>query len=311
MDRFPNFPFGIAAAALFLCATLSAQPAHRWPSIFPRGKHGRTSIQTEPASPFPLGQKAPPNSTDVQFLSQGEMTEADRQLEANSESLIARRAAFQNFQLDDGRWTYRQIVCRALPNHLFLRITRDNGARDLSVFSVSISRNREGRLRVIPVLRRGYSLFSPAAGNQGTIAAFNQIRREDASSPKPGWLETALCYAALAGADPVVGPLTGDAVLNDPAPPLAEMQVLLGGSAIVRFTDQAALPHPQLWSLSFSPAGALLKVTRETAVPYTRWIVPRDWKPASEPRRVLIVQPIASKQSETNDSAPPAKPVPR
>lgn len=308
MDRFPKLLFGVAAAAS-LCVSLSAQQAQLWSSIFHREKHGKAAVRTEAASPFPLGQEAPPIASDVQFHSPAQMTDADRELEAGSESRIAQDAGFLNFQLDKGRWEYQQIACRALPNHLFLRFTRDNGARDRSIFSVSIPRNRDGHLRIIPVLRRGYSLFSPAPGNSGTIAAFNQIRREDGSNPSPGWLETALCYAALAGADPSVGALTGADPLSQPAPPLAEMQVLLDGAAIVRFTDEASLPHPQLWNLTFNPAGALLKVTREPAVLYPRWIAPKDWKNTMKARPVPAQQPARSNRPETRTILPPAKPI--
>lgn len=305
MDRFPKFPFGIAAAIL-LCASVAAQPPHRWSTIFQRSKHAKLPVHTEPPSPFPLGQEAPPVSTDVQFRSPDRISAADRALQAGSEAAIARHAGLANFQLSEGQWSYRQIDCRAFPNHLFLRFTRNGGPGDRSVFSVSIPRNGQGRLLVIPVLRRGYSLFSPAPGNAGAIAAFNRIRREDGPNPKTGWLETALCYAALAGANPSVGPLTGDAVVDDPSPPLAEMQVLLGGGAIVRFTDEAALPHPLLWSLTFSPGGKLLKVHREPALINTRWIPPKGWRPKSITHPAPVKQPDATVQPESKNSAPAA-----
>src|SRR6185437_9404019 len=205
MYRSPKFVSGLAAAIL-LCASSTAQSPRLWSSIFQRGKHGKTTIQAG-QSPFPLGQEAPPISNDVRFYSPDRMTDADRVLEANSQTAIAQSAGFANFQLGEGDWSYRQIDCDAFPNHLFLRFTRNSVLRDRSVFSVSIPRNGQGRLLVIPVLRRGYSLFSPAPSNNGTIAAFNRIRREDGPHPKTGWLETALCYAALAGADPEIGPL--------------------------------------------------------------------------------------------------------
>lgn len=291
MDRIPKLFFGIAAGAILLCASLAAQTPHRWSSIFQRIKHGKTEIQTGSSSTFPLGQEAPPISTDVRFRSPDQMTAADRALESSSQGAIAQHARLANFQLSEGVWIYRQIACRAFPNHLFLRYTRNNGPRDRSVFSVSIPGNGHGRLLLIPILRRGYSLYSPAPSNNGTIAAFNRIRREDGPHPENGWLETALCYAALAGANPSVGQLTGDAVVNDPSPPLAELQVLLDGGAIVRFTDQSSLPHPQLWSLTFSPTGTLLKVDREPAAITARWIEPEGWHPRSEILPATVQRP--------------------
>lgn len=300
MDRIPKFSFGIAAGAILLCASLSAQTPHGWTSIFQRIKHGKTTSQTEPSSPFQLGQEAPPASTDVQFRSPDQMTAADRALEASSQAEIEQHARLANFQLSEGDWSYRQIVCRAFPNHFLLRFTRNSGPRDRSVFSVSIPRNGQSRLLLIPVLRRGYSLYSPAPSNNGTIAAFNRIRREDGPHPKTGWLETSLCYAALAGATPSVGTLTGDSVVDDPSPPLAEMLVLLDGGAIVRFTDQSSLPHPELWSLTFGPGGDLLKVDREPAVITSRWIVPKGWHPKS------ATHPAPAEQTGSNNE-PQAK----
>lgn len=312
MDRISKSPFGIAAAAAFLCVSLAAQQASHKLSIFQRKSHSNTQTETGPATPFPLGREAPPETTDVVFRSPHRMSAADRQLKAESESAIAAHAAFENFHLDDGQWTYQQIACRALPNHLFLRFTRDSGPRDGSVFSVSIPRTGNGRLRLIPIQRRGFSLYSPAPSNRGTVAAFNQIRREDGPNPDAGWLETALCYAALAGANPSVGPLTGDAVLEDPAPPVAEMLVTLDGGAIVTFTDEAAHPHPILWNMTFNPKGALLKVNREPAVLNARKIMPAQSPPHHTTiLPVTAVRPDAGTQSETSISAPPAQPASR
>jgi hypothetical protein len=98
----------------------------------------------------------------------------------------------------------------ALPEHLFLRFTRNDGAGDVSLFSASIPRG-EGRVRIIPIQRRGYSLFSPAPINAMTISAFNHIRDEERSDQAPDWLGTGLCYAALAGAHPQAALLAEDA----------------------------------------------------------------------------------------------------
>ncbi|HEV2137069.1 MAG TPA: hypothetical protein VGR47_22815 [Terracidiphilus sp.] len=309
MDRFPKFPFGLAAVAAFLCVSLSAQSSHHRFSIFQHPHRARTAIQTGPATAFPLDKDEPPATTDVEFRSPDRMAEADRQLEASTQSAIAQRAGLENFQLNEGNWKWQQVACRALPNHLLLRFTRDNGAGDRSMFSVSIPRGK-GHLRLIPVLRRGYSLYSPAASNDSSVAVFNQIRSEDGPHPDDGWLETGLCYAALTGADPSVGPLTGNAALDSPAPPLAEMIVTLRGDAIVTFTDQAARPHPMLWSLTFSRKGTLLKVKREPAVLNARWILPQQAK--QNPGRILPTSttPPESNHAETNAASAPATHAP-
>jgi len=64
------------------------------------------------------------------------MTQQDRGLEADAESSISERAGFAGLEFNQGRWNYRQVVCPALPNHLLLQFARNNGAGDVSVFSV-------------------------------------------------------------------------------------------------------------------------------------------------------------------------------
>jgi hypothetical protein len=166
-------------------------------------------------------------------------------------------------------------------------------------------------VRLMPVLRRGYSLFSPAGVNAGTIAAFNQIRREDGAGSNVGWLETGLCYAALAGADPSVGPLTGDQVFSTPTPPIAVMEVPLQGGAIVRFTDQASQPHPTLWILTFNPQGTLQKVEHQPAVPGPRWIIPENQKVQAQPAPAARNLPVTPVPSDQANPEPPARPISR
>ena len=52
------------------------------------------------------------------------------------------------------------------------------------MFSASIPRGGEGRVRIIPIVRKGYSLFSPARIGALTIASFNRIHSEEENT---GW----------------------------------------------------------------------------------------------------------------------------
>ncbi len=300
-----RLPSGVAAAAFF-CLSLAAQPSRRLPWPF---HHGKPHAGAQ--SPFALGREAPPSSTDVQFRSPGQMTPADHSLLVSSQAAIARHAANNALQFNQGNWTYRQIVCRALPNHLFLRFSRGAGPADLSLFTVSIPRNGHGRVRVIPILRRGYALFSPAPGNADTIAAFNRIRSEDGPDPDVGWLETGLCYAALAGASPRVGPLTGNGMISQPTEPLAELEVPLNGGAVIRFTDQNSRPRPTLWTMVFNPQGSLLKVRREPAVRNARFLVPAAPATTGATISQPAYQPAAAQSAATRNSSPPSQPASR
>src|SRR5258708_10041940 len=135
----------------------------------------------EPVEPKPFSIEAPKKKPafSIEFRSAEEMSEQDRLLVADAESSIAEHAGFAGFALDRTTWSYQQMVCPALPNHLFLRDMRNTGTGDVSVFSASIPRDGEGRVRVMPILRRGYSLFSRAPINAPTISAFNHIRAQE------------------------------------------------------------------------------------------------------------------------------------
>jgi hypothetical protein len=219
-----------------------------------------------PATPFPPGEGPLEIARSIRLLSPEQMTEAGRMLEADAESSIAERAGFNDIAFNQGKWGYEQLVCPALPHHLFLRFTRNNGTHDVSVFSVSIPRNGQGRLRVIPILRRSYSLFSPAPINAMTIAAFNHIRTEEQAESTPSWLGTALCYAALAGANPLAAHESmTDGPKVFPAASAPELEIPPQGGAIVRFTDMAAAPRPMVWNLIFNRKGRILKATHAPA----------------------------------------------
>ncbi len=211
-------------------------------------------------------------SFTIEVRTPEQMTERDRLLEADAESSIAERAGFADLEFNAGKWSYSQLVCPDFPNHLFLRFMRDNGVSDQSVFSASIPRNGEGHVRIIPILRRSYSLFSPAPINEITIAMFNHIRKEEKAETTPSWEGTALCYAALAGANPVAVP-QGDRSGPEgfPAASAPELEVPLQGSGIFHRSDEdeivylgdaSAKPRPVLWTMTFNKNGRLLKVKR-------------------------------------------------
>ena len=142
-----------------------------------------------------------------------------------------------------------------------------------------------GRVRIIPIQRRGYSLFSPAPVNALAIAAFNRIRADEPATKAADWLSTALCYAALTGGHPDASPLAknpADANLGLSFPPTIEVQG--DGGATVRFVDAAAVPQPMQWALTFNSTGKLLKVTHSATPLYAVKLVPpmSDQQPATQ-----------------------------
>jgi len=216
--------------------------------------------------PVPFSLTAVGNQEPVTFRTVDQMTERDRDLVADAESSISERTGFVGIEFNGGKWSYEQVVCRALPKHILLRFTRNNGTGDESVFSASIPRNGDGRVRIVPIRLRGYSLFSPAPINALTISAFNHIRAEEHADAAPDWLSTALCYAALAGGHPE-SPLTAGAPESQKlqfALP-AKLEIADRGNLTLSFAEASTAPRPMEWTMIFDRKGKLLKATRRPA----------------------------------------------
>ena len=260
-------PKTLAAALLaVVCVSFSVFPA------LSRGqensKHER--IVPDPVEPKPFSTIASRKTAlyKVDFRSADEMSQQDKLVLADAESSITEHAGFAGLEFLKSNWNYRQIVCPTFPNHLFVQYTRNNGAGDVSVFSASIPRNGNGRVRVVPILKRGYSLFSPAPINALTISAFNHIRAEDPETANSDWLGNALCYAALAGARPEMRLPGAEPELHKPIPALTaamDVEMQAKGIEVIRFDDAAARPHAMEWSMTFTHQGKLIKALHRPA----------------------------------------------
>jgi len=237
-----------------------------------------------PAKPVPqtktdtqFSNNASPSAIEhfIVYRSQEEMSESDRELAAKTQAAIRDAAAFSGIEFDKEKWGYRQLECQALPGHLFLLFTGDGGAGNASLFSAAIPRTGKGRVRVIPVERRGFSLFSPAPVNALAMAAFNRIRAEELPGQAADWLATGLCYAALTephlevSTSPIPSP-KADLALS--FPPLLEVGA--EGESTVRFVNVAEPREPMQWALTFDRKGQLVEVRHFPAPTYATTIVP-------------------------------------
>jgi hypothetical protein len=258
-----GIPALVLAAALMAAVfgSMKAQAQLEQDSSAPHYKV-RQVPEPLPPRPFPPGSETPGRVAPVEIRSMDQIPEKDRELEADAESSIGEHAAFFGIDFNQGKWSYRELVCPALPNHIFLRFTRDSGAGDVSLFTASIPREGDGRVRIIPIRLRGYSLFSPAPINALTISAFNHIRAEENPDRAPDWLGTGLCYAALAGGHAQAADLTPSPESQKfPAAIPAMVQIQVQGGAVVEFTDTAANPKLMQWTMIFDGKGRLLKAT--------------------------------------------------
>jgi hypothetical protein len=259
----------VSLVILAVCASVTAQEIP---------KHERIVPAANEPKPFSTVETRQTSVYTVEFRSADELSRQDRLLIANAESSIAEHAGFAGLNYQQAGWTYRQIICPALPNHLFLQYTRNNASGDVTVFSASIPRNGEGRVRIIPILKRSYSLFSSAPINALTISAFNHIRAEEGESANSDWLGNALCYASLAGSQPEIVPSDVSPAVNKPIPALAaalDVQLQKNGLEVIRFDDAAAHPRAMEWSMVFTSRGKLVKATHRPAGMLTAKPVPQ------------------------------------
>jgi hypothetical protein len=259
----------MAAVCVFCCALPAQDPGF---------SHARAVPAPVEPGPFPVTAARQKPIYSVELRSAGELTQQDRLLLADAESSIAEHAGFAGLEYQQSNWTYRQIVCPTFPNHLFLQFMRNNGTGDVTAFSASIPRNGEGRVRIVPVLKRGYSLFSPAPVNALTISAFNHIRAEEGESANTDWLGNALCYAALAGSQPQIGPADAKPAPHKPIPALTaamDVEMQAHGMEVLRFDDSAARPRAMEWTMTFTRQGKLLKATHRPASTFTAQTVPQ------------------------------------
>ncbi len=264
-------PFRISPVVLavtLLAAVSVSPPVSRGQNQTEISKHERVVPDLVPPKPFSTTATRQTPIYTVEFRSADQLTQQDRLLLADAESSIAERAGFAGLEYQQDNWNYRQIVCPTFPNHLFLQYTRNNGTGDMSVFSASIPRNGEGRVRIVPILKRGYSLFSPAPINALTISAFNHIRAEEGEGANFDWLGNALCYAALAGSQPQIRPRDSEPAVQKPIPALTatmDVEMQAHRMEVIRFADAAARPHAMEWSMTFTHQGKLTKATHKPA----------------------------------------------
>ena len=243
-------------------------------------------------TPFPLDAHTR-TVPKLEFLAPEQMAAADVELATANAAEIARRASLQGFNLDRGRdWGYEQAVCPVFPDHLILEYSRESGAGDVSLFSVVIPRGSAngGHVRVIPVRRRSYSLWTTAPSNALTLNDFNHLVKEGGKGVDPDWLTLSLCYAALAG-----GHVRAALVPATPAEefyPLflpAKLTVSDKGGAEIHLADVTHYVDPKAkamnWVLTFAQSGQLLKVKHTVA----NEVFERPLPATPEPKAVPVV----------------------
>jgi hypothetical protein len=244
----------------------------------------------------------------IEVLPASNMAQADKDLESSAKAAIRDDASLYELGFGESGWQENQLVCPAFPQHLFLRYTRNLGTGDVSMFAVSIPHGKDGRVRVIPILRRGYSLVSPAPESKLTMSAFNQIRAEEHLGTDADWSAVSECYAALTSERWTLA--EGETTLA-----MVGTQTLqLGEHGVLSVALELADPAPGRWVVIYDRAGRVVK-TEYTAFGELAWrhlpapVEELKGKPLPAPTSEETGRPIPARPEPTGKPLPPATPA--
>jgi len=282
--RLLNFAFVVAVPAVLVsyCGAQTTESPRTVPYPVRPIPSGSQPIPY-PAKPVPAVRDLTPSSHNsasehfIVYRPAEQMNEIDRSLTAKSQPAIRDAAEFAGIEFDKEKWSYRQLDCQAIPGHMFLLFQTGGGAGDVSLFAASIPRTGNGHVRIIPVERRGFNLFSPAPVNAVAMATFNRIRAEEPQGPPADWLASSLCYAALTDPRFAITLAPHQAPNSDLAlsfPP--SLEIGQAGDSTVRFVDVATPRQPLQWALTFDVKDQLVKVEHSPAPVYATRIIPKN-----------------------------------
>lgn len=200
-----------------------------------------------------------------------EMSAADAERVQAQQSTISEEAAFFGYDLSLLGWQYSQAVCPEIPDYLILHYHRTARKGTLSIFTALVPR-RSGRVQVVPVLYGGATPFRPAVGSPRSFSVFNRavpspVAEKDLQSGG-SWLQLALCYAEVVGAEPRVPRETdaNPALTRAPTPTLLVSEV--NHTTSVTFTDRDASHRYTVWNISFDQHGRAVAAMTTTLADY-------------------------------------------
>jgi hypothetical protein len=204
------------------------------------------------------------------------MDSADRDLLRARQKELINEAQFYGYDITTGNWTYDQAVCPQLPNTVLLHYLNKFPDGSESLFTALLPRN-VGRIRIVPVLYRNASPFTPAVKNPQNFVIFNtlvpaEIARKD-SSLDGRWLSLGVCYAEVVGGRPNVP--------NEPSLDVATIKAPLATFRIdtttrqrqVQFSDRDAAKVYTIWTISLNQNGRVTAAVNEDYATYVARIL--------------------------------------
>jgi hypothetical protein len=220
------------------------------------------------------------NTSTLPVLDAGQMSTADRALLQQREVDVSSAAAFYGFDISDSHWTYQQIVCRSLPDHMMLNFENDSVEHGSSHFVAVVPANGD-KVQVVTDYAHGLLPFHAAWEKSAAYEAFNQMittdRGEHELGPSSHWLNLGMCFAALTGHLPTVAvpkeSVEASEALTKRNGSTPIILIDPGKDAEVLFSD-ISMARTGNWRLRFDKRGRLTKAELETAGSMKTRVVP-------------------------------------
>jgi hypothetical protein len=220
------------------------------------------------------------HTSTLPVLDAAEMSAADRALLEQREVDVSSAAAFYGFDISDSHWTYQQIVCRSLPDHMMLSFENGSVAHGPSRFVAVVPANGD-KVQVVTEYAHGLLPFHAAWEKSTAYEAFNRMtatdRGEHELGPQSHWLNLGMCFAALTGHQPrVPEPQENVGASEALTKRNGSTPIILidpGKTAEVDFSDISEARTGN-WRLSFDNRGRLTKAELESADPLKTRVVP-------------------------------------
>lgn len=220
------------------------------------------------------------HTSKLPVLDAGQMSAADRALLQQREVDVSRAAAFYGFDISDSHWTYQQIVCRSLPDHMMLNFENESVEHGASHFVAVVPANGD-KVQVVTDYAHGLLPFHAAWEKSAAYEAFNRMmtsdRGEHELGPDSHWLNLGMCFVALAGHLPRVAvpeqsvEATEALTKRNGSTPI--IMIDPGKDAEVDFSD-VSMARTGNWRLRFDNRGRLTKAELDTVNPLKTRVVP-------------------------------------
>ena len=204
------------------------------------------------------------------------MESVDRDLLRARQKELIQEAEFYGYDITTSDWIYDQAVCPQLPNTMLLHYLNKFPDGSESLFTALIPRNAD-RIRIVPVLYRNASPFTPAVKNPRNFSIFNtlvpaEIAKKDSGS-EGKWLSFGVCYAEVVGGRPNVPDEPSLDVATIKAPSATLRIDTTSRQRQVQFSDRDAAKVFKIWTVSFNDNGRVTAAANEDYATYVARIV--------------------------------------